>query len=53
MNATVTWRIGRKLKGQICKTFPRKTYNNVKIVDHWNKLPASVFMSDTADSFES
>ncbi len=50
---TVTRGNGVKLKGQRYTTIARKSYFSVRIVDHWNRLPASVVFSDTIDCFKS
>ncbi len=52
-NATVTRGNGMKLKGQRCNTIARKSYFSVRVVDNWNRLPASVVFSDTIDCFKS
>ncbi len=52
-NATVTRGNGMKLKGQRYNTIARKSYFSVRVVDHWNRLPASVVCSDSVDSFKS
>ena len=52
-NATVTRGNGKKLKGQRYNTIARKSYFSVRIVDHWNKLPASVVCAETINSFKS
>ena len=51
--ATVTRGNGMKLKGQRCNTIARQSYFNVRVVDTWNRLPASVVSSKTIDSFKS
>ena len=52
-NASVTRGNGMKLKVQRCNTIARKSYFNVRVVDHWNRLPASVINSKTIDIFKS
>ena len=52
-NATVTRGNGLKLKGQRYNTIARKSYFSVRVVDHWNRLPASVVGSDTINGFKS
>ena len=43
---------GLKLKGQRFNTDLRKSYFNIRVVDFWNKLPASVVQADTIPSFK-
>ncbi|MEJ1594469.1 hypothetical protein SMA75_25615, partial [Escherichia coli] len=38
---------GFKLKGQRFNTDLRKNYFNVRVIDYWNKLPASVVQANT------
>ena len=53
-NASVTRGNGMKLKVQRYNTIARKSYFNVfRVVDHWNRLPASVVSSKTIDIFKS
>ena len=42
-----------KLKVQNFNTIARKSYFNVRVVDHWNGLPALVVSSKTIDIFKS
>ena len=52
-NESVTRGNGMKLKVQRYNTVARKSYFNVRVVDHWNRLPASVVSSKTMDIFKS
>ena len=52
-NASVTRDNGMKLKVQRCNTIARKSYFNVRVVDHWNRLPASVVDYKIIDIFKS
>ena len=52
-NASIT-RVNRmKLKIQRYNTIARKSYFIVRVVDHWNKLPASVVNYKIIDIFKS
>ena len=44
---------GMKLKVQKFNTIARKLYLNVRVVDHWNRLPASVLSYKIIDIFKS
>ena len=46
-NASVTRGNGQKLKVPRYNTIARKSYFNVRVVDHWNRLPALVVSSKT------
>ena len=48
-NASVTRGKGMKLKVQKINTIARKSYFNVRDVDHWNRLPVLVVSSKTID----
>ena len=48
-NASVTRGNGMKLNVQRYNTIARKSYFNVRVVDHWNSLPGSVVNSKTID----
>ena len=54
-NASVTRGNGMKLKVQKFYTIARNSYLNVRVVDHWNRFPASasVVNSKTMDIFKS
>ena len=52
-NASVTRGSGMKLKVHKFNTIARKSHFNVRVVDHWNRLPASVVSSKTIDIFKS
>ena len=52
-NVSVTRDNGMKLEIQKFNTIARKSYFNVRVVDHWNRLPASVVDSKTIDIFKS
>ena len=52
-NALVTRGNGMKLSVQKFNTIARNSYFNVRVVDHWNRLPASVVSSKTIDIFKS
>ena len=52
-NASVARGNGMKLKVRRYNTIARKSYFNVRVVDHWNRLPASVVDSKTIDIFKS
>ena len=52
-NTTITRGNGMKLKGQRYNTVARKSYFTVRVIDQWNRLPASVISSDTIDCFKS
>ena len=52
-NASVTRGNGMKLKLRRYNTIARKSYFNIRVVDHWNRLPASVVNSNTIDIFKS
>ena len=43
---------GLKLKGQRFNTDLRKSYFNVRVIDFWNKLPASVVQASTIAAFK-
>ena len=43
---------GLKLKGQRFNTDLRKNYFNIRVVDFWNKLPASVVQANTIATFK-
>ena len=47
---TVTTGNSMKLKGRRRNTIVSKAYFNVRVVDHWNRLPASVVSWKTIDS---
>ena len=44
---------GMKLKVQRYNTIARKSYFNVRVVGHWNRLPASVVSSKIIVIFKS
>ena len=46
-NALITRSNSMKLKVQKYNTITRKSYFNVRVVDHWNRLPASIVNSKT------
>ena len=48
----ITRNNGLKLKGQRFNTDLRKNFFNVRVIDSWNKLPASVVQASTIDSFK-
>ena len=52
-NVSVTRDNGMKLEIQKFNTIARKSYFNVRVVDHWNRLQASVVGSKTIDIFKS
>ena len=52
-NASVTRGNGMKLKVQRYNTIARKSYFNIRVVDSWNRLPASVVNSKIIDIFKS
>ena len=52
-NESVTRGNGMKLKVQRYNTIARKSYFNVKVVDHWNRFPASVVSFKIKDIFKS
>ena len=52
-NASVTRGNGMKLKVQRYNTIGRKSFFNVRVVDYWNRLPASVINSKIIDIFNS
>ena len=52
-NALVTRGNGMKSKVKRYNTIARKSYFNVVVVDHWNRLLASVIIYKTIDSFKS
>ena len=43
---------GLKLKGQRFNTDLRKNYFNIRVIDFWNKLPASVVQANTIATFK-
>ena len=43
---------GLKLKGQRFNTDLRKNFFNVRVIESWNKLPASVVQANTTDTFK-
>ena len=43
---------GLKLKGQRFNTDLKKNYFNIRVVDFWNKLPASVVQANTIATFK-
>ena len=51
-NTTVTRGNGMKLRVKRCNTEIRKAFFTVRVVEHWNKLPASVVDADTIHSFK-
>ena len=52
-NASITRSNGMKLKVQRYNTIARKSCFNVRVVDNWNRLPASVVSSKSIDIFKS
>ena len=50
---SVTRNNGLKLKKQRFNTDLRKSYFNLRVVDYWNKLPASVVQANTIPAFKS
>ena len=52
-NASATRGNGKILEVQKINTIARKSYFNVRVVGHWNRLPASVVSSKTIDIFKS
>ena len=52
-NASVTRGNGMKLNVQKFNIIARKSYFNVRVVDHWNRLPASIVSSKTIDILKS
>ena len=51
-DAKVTRGNGMQLKVQRYNTIARKSYFNVRVVDHWNRLQASVVSYKTIDIFK-
>ena len=51
-NDTATRNNGMKLKGKRCNTNIGKNYFNIRVVEHWNKLPAIVVSAKTIDTFK-
>ena len=49
---TITRNNGLKLKGQRFNTDIRRNFYNIRVVDYWNKLPASVVQTNTVASFK-
>ena len=43
---------GLKLKGQRFNTDLRRNYFNVRVIEVWNKLPASVVQANTIPTFK-
>ena len=52
-NASVTRGNGKILEVQKINRIARKSYFNVRVVGHWNRLPASIVNSKTIDIFKS
>ena len=52
-NASVTRGNGMKLIVQKYNIIARKSYSNVIVVNHWNRLPASVIGSKIIEIFKS
>ena len=48
----VTRNNGLKLKGQRFNTDLRKNFFNIRVIEFWNKLPASVVQANTIDTFK-
>ena len=52
-NAPVTRGRSMKLRVRRCNTIVHKSYFNVRVVEHWNRLPASEISSKTIESGKS
>ena len=52
-NTSVTRGNGMKLKVQKYNTIARKSYFNVRVVNHWNRLPASIVNYKTINILKS
>ena len=52
MSHTITRNNGLKLKGQRFNTDIRRNFFNIRVIELWNKLPASVVQTNTVATFK-
>ena len=52
LSTSVTGNNGWKLKGQRFNTDLRRNFFNIRVVEYWNKLPASVVQAKTLATFK-